>query len=420
MPVSDVDVTPPPTAQHVFIARQPIFDAADQRVAYELLYRASADATEAGMGRSATFMCSDTALHALLSIGLDRLTAGTTAFVNITEEHLLGDLYKIFDPSAVVLEILESVDGSAAVVDACARAVGEGYTIALDDYDGRESLDALLPFASIVKVDVLDRDLAALAPTVERLRKMGIAVLAERVETRAALAACKQVGFTLFQGYVYSRPETMDGRAVQVQQVTMFHIMALLNEPNVTDRALEEAFRSHPSLSLALLRIVNAAAFGGRGVDSIPYAIRLIGREALSRWMLIMLVSSVGARNPVTHEAVVAALVRGRFCENITAHDASGDPAARFLVGLLSRMDALLGLPMPEVLDRLPVKDDIREALLEGTGPHASTLRLANAYEQAEWALVHAETHAAALAELGEMYAEAVMWAGERLNYVRG
>jgi EAL and modified HD-GYP domain-containing signal transduction protein len=420
MTVSDVDVTPPPTAQHVFIARQPIFDAADQRVAYELLYRASADATEAGIGRSAAFMCSDTALHALLSIGLDRLTAGTTAFVNLTEEHLLGDLYKIFDPAAVVLEILESVEGTPAVMDACARAVGEGYTLALDDYDGRESLDALLPFASIVKIDVLDRDLATLAPTVDRLRKMGIAVLAERVETRAALAACKQIGFTLFQGYVYSRPETMDGRAVQVQQVTMFHIMALLNEPNVTDRALEEAFRSHPSLSLALLRIVNAAAFGGRGVDSIPYAIRLIGREALSRWMLIMLVSTVGARNPVAHEAVVAALVRGRFCESITAHEASGDPAARFLVGLLSRMDALLGLPMTEVLERLPVKDEIREALIEGTGPHASVLRLAAAYEQAEWALVHAESNAAALEELGEMYAEAVMWAGERLSYVKG
>jgi EAL and modified HD-GYP domain-containing signal transduction protein len=420
MSVSDVDVTPPPTAQHVFIARQPIFDGADQRVAYELLYRASAQATAASTGVSATLMCSDTALHALLSIGLDRLTAGTTAFVNITEEHLLGDLYKIFDPSAVVLEILESVDGTAAAIDACSRAVSEGYTIALDDYDGRESLDPLLPFASIVKIDVLGRDVAALAPTVDRLRQMGIAVLAERVETKATLTACQQVGFTLFQGYVYSRPETMDGRAVQVQQATMFQIMALFNEPNVTERALEEAFRGHPSLSLALLRIVNAAAFGGRGVDSISYAIRLIGREPLSRWMLIMLVSSVGARSPVAHEAVVAALVRGRFCESITMHDASGDPAARFLVGVLSRMDRLLGLPMAEVLDRLPVKDDIREALLAGTGPHAGVLRLADAYEQAEWALVQSAGHAAALAELGEMYAEAVTWAGERLRYVRG
>jgi c-di-GMP phosphodiesterase len=424
MPVPEIDVTPPPTAQHVFIARQPIFDAHDTRVAYELLYRASAEATDAGLGVSAAFMCSDTALHALLSIGLDRLTTGTTAFVNLTEEHLLGDLYKIFDPGAVVLEILESVEGTPAVVDACARAVSEGYTIALDDYDGRESLDLLLPFVSIVKIDVLDRDVAALAPTVNRLRQMGIAVLAERVETRATLAACRQVGFTLFQGYVFSRPETMDGRAVQVQQVTMFQIMALLNEPNASDRALEEAFRSHPSLSLALLRIVNAAAFGGRGVDSIPHAIRLIGREALSRWMLVMLVSSVGAFSPVTHEAVLAALVRGRFCELITAHGASGDPAARFLLGLLSRMDALLGLTIEEVLERLPVKDELREALVQGTGPHAAVLHLAEVYERAEWELVdtagNTAVTTAARAELGQLYAEAVAWAGERLTYARG
>lgn len=420
MTVPDVDVTPPPTAQHVFIARQPIFDAADRRVAYELLYRASLEADSAGGTVSEAFMCSDTALHALLSIGLDRLTGGTTAFVNITEEHLLGDLYKIFDPSAVVLELLESVEGTPAVIDACQRAVNEGYTLALDDYDGRASLDPLLGFASIVKIDVLNRDIASLAPTCARLRAMGIAVLAERVETRATLTACRELGFTLFQGYVFSRPETMDGRAVQVQQVTMFQIMSLLNQPNVTDRALEEAFRSHPSLSLALLRIVNAAAFGGRGIDSIPHAIRLIGREALSRWMLIMLVSSVGARNPVAHEAVVGALVRGRFCESVTAFDASGDPAARFLVGLLSRMDVLLGLPMTSVLERLPVKEDIREALLDGTGPHAGVLKLAAAYEEAEWAVVQQAGDDKALAELSEMYAEAVRWATERLSAVKG
>ena len=111
----EVDVTPPPTAQHVFIARQPIFDTHRRRVAYELLYRAHRDATQA-IGLSESHMCGDTALHALLSIGLDRLTAGATAFVNITREHLLGELYKIFDPTAVVLELLETVDGDAAVV----------------------------------------------------------------------------------------------------------------------------------------------------------------------------------------------------------------------------------------------------------------------------------------------------------------
>lgn len=416
MRLTEVDVTPPPTAQHVFIARQAVFDARDTRVAYELLYRATRDATQAYVGDlSPSLMCGDTALHALLSIGLERLTNGTLAYVNVTEEHLLGELYKIFDPRAVVLELLESVDGTPAVVDACRRAVADGYTLALDDYDGRPSLDVLLPLVKIVKIDVLERDVSALAPQVARLRGRGIDVLAERVETPETLAEARAAGCTLFQGYVFSRPETLDGRAVNVQQATVFHILALLNEPDVTDAALEEAFRSHPSLSLSLLRIVNSASFGGRGVDSIPHAIRLIGREALSRWVLIMLVASVGSRSPIAHEAVVEALVRGRFCETVTARGANGDPAARFLAGLLSRMDRLLGLPIAQVLERLPVNDDMRAALLDGTGPHATALRLADAYETGDWAVVDTLSDDDALPGL---YAEAVSWANDRLAKV--
>ncbi len=412
-----MEMAPPPSAQIVFIARQPIFDTDRRRVAYELLYRAHRDATQA-IGVSESHMCGDTALHALLSIGLDRLTAGTTAFVNITREHLLGELYKIFDPTAVVLELLETVDGDAAVVEACKRAVDEGYRLALDDYDSRASLDPLLPYASIVKLDVLGKTTGQLEPVVARLKGMGLTVLAERVETAEMLQACEAMGCVLFQGYVFSRPETLDGRAVNVQHARVFNIMALLNEPDVTDAALEEAFRSHPALSLSLLRIVNSASFGARSVDSIAHAIRLVGREALSRWMLIMLIATVGSQSPVAHEAVVEALVRGRFCETVTAHGLAGDPTARFLVGLLSRMDALLGLPMEAVLERLPVSVDVRDALLAGTGPHAPVLRLAEAYERGEWAEVDAaDSVAIALrAELAGLYADAALWATERLR----
>lgn len=416
---TDIAVTPASTAQHVFIARQPIFDLERRRVAYELLYRADRDATHA-VGPSASYMCGDTALHALLSIGLERLTAGTTAFVNITREHLLGELYKIFDPTAVVLELLETIDGDPEVVDACERALADGYRLALDDYDGRASLDTLLPLASIIKLDVLGRTAEELAPTVARLKALGLTVLAERVETAEMLQACETLGCLLFQGYVFSRPETLDGRAVSVQHAMVFNIMALLNEPKVTDAALEDAFRSHPALSLSLLRIVNSASFGGRSVDSIGYAIRLVGREGLSRWMLIMLMATVGGQSPVAHEAVVHALVRGRFCEAVTVHEGDGDPAARFLVGLLSRMDVLLGLPMDSVLERLPVSDAVRDALLHGTGPHAPVLRLADAYERGEWSDVDANDQVlvALRAELAGLYAEAAVWATERLSSV--
>ena len=387
-------------------------------MAYELLYRANAHAVDSGR-ISSDAMCSDTALHSVVSIGLDKLTDGVIAFVNITRDHLVAELYKVFDPTTVVLELLETIDGDPEVIAACARAVADGFTLALDDYDGRPSLDVLLPFVKIVKLDVLGRTHDELTPTVARLRSRGLTVLAERVETGIMRTRCQQMGCELFQGYVFSRPETLNGRAISLAQTTMLNIMGLLGDPTVSDHVLEESFRSHPSMSLALLRIVNSASFGARSVTSIPHAIRLVGREALSRWMLVMLVSSVATQSPVANEVVLQAMIRGRFCELVTEHDGSGDPAARFMVGLLSFVDALLGLPLPEVLERLPVSADIRNALLHATGPHADTLSLAQAYEVADWDRVDQTCHDLSAQRdlaLATMYADAAVWARERIG----
>ena len=406
------------TAQTVYVARHPIFDGGNRRVAYELLYRASAQAVDSGR-ISTDAMCSDTALHSVVSIGLDKLTGGVVAFVNITRDHLLAELYKVFDPTTVVLELLESIDGEPAVVDACVRAVDDGFTLALDDYDGRPSLDVLLPLVKIVKLDVLHRTREDLAPIVTRLRTLDLTVLAERVETGAMRTLCQELGCELFQGYVFSRPETLDGRAISLAQTTMLNIMGLLGDASVTDNGLEDAFRSHPALSFALLRIVNSAAFGARSVESIPHAIRLVGREALSRWMLVMLVASVATQSPVASEVVLQAMSRGRFCELLTERVGTGDPASRFMVGLLSFIDTLLGQPMLRVLEQLPVSADVRDALLHGTGPHAATLALARAYENGEWEQVDTSLLDASAdhePEFAAMYAEAVQWASDRLS----
>lgn len=409
-------MTAPPTALDVFVARQPIFDVDNNCVAYELLYRSTAAATTAG-GIGSDMMCNDTALHALVSIGLDRLTGGATAYVNVTREHLVGEYFRIFEPGQVVLELLETIEGDDEVLQACARAVSDGYTLALDDYDGRSALDPLLSFVRVVKLDVLGRPESELAPLVSRLRTLGITVLAERVETLAERDLCRRIGCALFQGFVFSRPETVDGRTLSVQDTAIMRILALAQDPNVTDSVLEDAFRSHPSLSHTLLRIVKSAAIGVANVTSIPHAIRVVGRASLSRWLMVMLVGSMASRNPVARETVMQALVRARFCELLSTRNGTGDPAARFLVGLLSRMDILLGQPMTEVLQRLPVTPDVQAALLDGAGPHGSVLRLAEAYEAAQWDTVDNYRASSRFSgALLDVYGQAAQWAMERLS----
>jgi EAL and modified HD-GYP domain-containing signal transduction protein len=414
-PVSLSSPTPPPraVAQDVHLARQPIFDTGDRCVAYELLYRASSGVT-AAEGLPEAAMSSHTALHAMVSIGLDRLTGGVPAWVNIGREHLVGDLYRVFRPGDVVLELLETIEPDDAVVQATQRAVAAGYTVALDDFEMKPTWAPLLPLARVVKVDVLGHDATSLARFIAPLRAHPqLTLLAERVETAAMRATCGDLGFRLFQGYYFRRPETIGGRALSLQQVAIANLLGLLGDPGVPDGRLEDAFRSQPALSYLLLRIVNSASLGLRDVQSIAHAIRLLGRAALSRWLLILLVSGVASRGPVAHEAVTHALARARFCELVTDLTGSGDAAARFLVGLLSRFDVLLGEPMSEVLARLPVSAEVRDALLDGTGPHASVLRLVEAYEQAAWDAVAAQGGGPGL---GEAYADAVSWARERLS----
>jgi len=410
------ETPPPPTAQDVYVARQPIFDVRNEVVAYELLYRDSAQSTAAGL-QPASVMCNEMALHAMLTIGLDRLTGGATAWINITRDHLLNGLHRLFAPQNIVLELLESVSGDEEVVAACERARADGYVLALDDYDGRAELLPLLPQASVIKLQIFDRTEQELAPLVRSLRADGLTVLAECVETVESRNMCQRIGCTLFQGYVFSRPETLVGRAMSVEQLTILNILSMLGNDRISEAKLEEAFQSHPTLSYALLRIVNSAAIGLRSVTSIPHAMRIIGRTALSRWLHVMLLATVASRSPLAHEAVQQALVRARFCELLTMESGTGDPAAQFMVGLLSRLDVLLGMPLAEVLERLPVRPEVRIALLEGTGSHARTLKTAVAYENADWDAVRAGASASGfrMRALMEAYAEATEWAAERL-----
>ena len=131
-----------------------------------------------------------------------------------------------------------------------------------------------------------------------------------------------------------------------------------------------------------------------------------------------MLVASVASRSPVANEAVLRAMVRGRFCELVTVHGHPGDPSVRFLIGLLSCIDVLMGQPMQQVLDRLPIGEEVREALLERTGPHSAILRLAEAYEAGAWDEIDVEftSEERGRPPLATLYGDAVQWAGERLR----
>jgi EAL and modified HD-GYP domain-containing signal transduction protein len=271
--------------------------------------------------------------------------------------------------------------------------------------------------ARIIKIDVLGQSEAELARVAKELAPCGARLLAERVETAEVRDMCRRLGFTLFQGYFYSKPQIVSHRELSVEHTTMLRLMALLDDAEASDTEIEDAFRSDPSLSYKLLRIANSAAFGGRDVQSIGFALRMVGRKVLHRWLSLLLVSSVASTNGIAGELVLAALVRARLCELVAQRGKrAGDMGPLFLVGLFSLLDALLRMPMEGILARMAISADVKDALLSRSGPYAPTLSLVEAQERGDWQAVVDATKALGLTpgDVSQAYAEALGWAAER------
>ncbi|MGQ0766187.1 MAG: EAL and HDOD domain-containing protein [Gemmatimonadota bacterium] len=410
----------PSPCYDVFLARQPIFDVSGSVVAYELLYRRTSASTAAD-AESRDTMAAEVLVNGFLNIGIDQVTGGTRAYLNFTREMLLGGVYGLLDPTRVVIEILETVEPDEDVVVAVETMVSNGYTVALDDFEYHPRYDQLLGLVQVVKLDVLNRTAAEIAAIASQLSQFPVALLAERVETRDVHEACLAAGCRYFQGYYFQRPETLTKSELSASQLTILQLLNLLRREGISDRALEDAFRGDVSLTVKLLRTVNSAAMGGRNIESIGHAVRLVGRSELHKWLSLLLVTTVATRGGTDVELVRNALTRARFCEAIALEARDRRTAeSLFMVGLFSLLDALLRMPLGGILERLDLADEVRRALLLRSGPFASTLSLVESYERASWGVVSAEAASLDLdsALLGELYLESVKWTTDRMHSV--
>jgi len=400
----------------VHVARQPIFELGRGLYGYELLYRRDKATDRADSDHG--YMSAEVIANALLGVGMPTISGGGVAFVNFSRGQLLNRSWELFAPDTVVVELLESVKCDRATLSACQGMVAAGYRLALDDYVPDARMRPLVELASVVKIDVLNRSHSELRAISNHLRSTGVRLLAERVETATVRNTCTDLGFELFQGYLFSRPETLTKTDVSASHLAIIRLLNLLHDPGASDSTIDAAFQSDVALCYKLLRIVNAASVGGRGITSIPHAVRMVGREMLHRWLAVLLVASLGRRGDVSRELALTSITRARMCELLTTSSVDRRYAdSAFIVGLLSLLDVLLEVPMKKILARLELSAEVQCALLERHGPLGTPLRLVEAYEKANWdAAKGLATHTAVPDDLvPALYLDALHWASERI-----
>ncbi len=395
----------PPGAHLVHVGRQPIFDARGAVVAYELLFRGSMEAVEAG--RQDTYATSQVIVNAFTEFGIAEVAGGRPCFINLTTEFLTGELTLPFGPEQVVLEVLETVvvdDEVLAGITALARA---GYRIALDDFVWGSGHERLLALASYVKLDLLDGDLTGLDAVVTEIRRYGrVQIVAERLETAEHVALADRYGFELRQGYALSRPQVLTAASLSPSRLRRLELLGALTAPDASLEKILGIIARDPALSMRVLRASNSAAAGGSSrVSSVRQAVVMIGLAHIRQWAMLMVIDDV---TEATEDQMAAALTRARLCENVAAPlGAPGDAA--FVAGLITGVADLLGLPHAAMARQLPLSADIAAAVTDGTGPLGAVLRVVNAYENGEPTGIAGGTMAG-------QYMDAIRWSARALQ----
>ncbi len=379
--------------QPIFLGRQPILGRDQQLQAYELLFRNGDPAT----GNRAeiddpTRATATVIANAFAEISIDHALGPYRSFINVDHEFLFSELIEALPASHVVLELLENIPPSAEVMERCRQLRHTGFTLAIDDLTCFDEKDrAFLDLMDIIKIDIVRMDGEKLRTLVGQVGSLGKQLLAEKVETIEQFALCRNLGFSLFQGYFFARPTIIIGKKLSASQLALMRLLALVMEDAETSE-IENAFKLEPGLTVNLLRLTNSVGSGlAVKVTSLRHAITLLGRKPLQRWLQLLMYTHPQTASTGTNPLLPLAATRGRLMELLAGHTPARSREfveQAFMVGIMSLMPVLLGMPMSEIIDQLPIAARVRQALDGYGGAHGALLQLVESTEQSDPALI--------------------------------
>ncbi len=400
----------------VFLARQPIFDQQNDVIAYELLFRNNLNNffTHADPLEATSHLIADS----FLLFGVEKLTDGKPAFINVTREVLVEDSVSLLPKKFYAAEVTEDVQVDKEVIAACRSLKNKGYTIVLDDFVFRQELMPLVDLADIIKIDILAMNREEQLSILSRFGNGKIHFLAEKVETPEEYQIAKEMGYVYFQGFFFSKPVIISKKDIPGVKLHYLQLLQEINRSDINITQLEEVIKRDVSLTYHLMRYINSPFFGLRNeIRSIQHALVVLGEKEVRKWACLIALGRMGDDKP--EELLVSILIRARICEGLA--DLVGMKDRRqdlFLMGMFSLIHVIIGRPIDEILTTIPLANDIKNALTGQSNLLAKVLALVVAYEKGDWRNFAGLAATLKLDEdkMPEQYIQAVEWAHQNLQ----
>lgn len=394
--------------QDIFVGRQPIYNRDLGVYAYELLFRTD-QINNAASGLNEDQATSQVILNSFIDMGLENIVGQSKACINLTDSFLMNTDALPIKPENIILDIQQNITINSDTLAAIEQLKATGFTLALDDISHRPDFLPLLKQADILRLDV-----KKLTPKDIKLRQKilsayDVQLLAEKVESLDDYEIYMDMGFDYFQGYFLSRPRILKSTSLETNKLSVMNLLSTLHNAGADTSDVENIINTDLSISYKLLKLINSAFFNlPSKVESIRHAIVILGRRKLTSWASMLAMSNMDDR-PV--EMIQLSMIRAKTCELLAMTVELESTDSYFTVGMFSALDMLMQRPIHQLLEPLPLADDIKQAILSRSNNMGQALNCALALETSREDARH--FHDLTQEQLSSLHLEAITWANE-------
>ena len=400
----------------LYIYIQPILLNVGKTFGYELLDRGlTGDEAE-------ETLTLDDYNRTLDALGLHDITNNLQYFISYTKQLLNPVVFRNLPREKFVIQInippeytKEDILGEIKIFSTLKK---NNYKLAFSGLNSNTLVPELLNVADYCKFSILDRNLDRRKALIASNPK--VRFIATDVDTANDFNAAKETGFHMYQGYYFNQPVVgTKTKEISPLKVNYFRLLKLSSAEDYLDfREISSIISSDVALSYKLLRILNSAAVGLRNISSVTSAVAYMGEENLKKWIAVLALRGIAEDKPL--EIVRMSLIRARFGELLAPKlRVKRNPQQIFLVSMLSLIHIALEVTKEQLLEEIPVVDDIRKSLLTKNGVFSDLLRFYENYEYANWDAVSqfVEENRMDSAFVNDAYIASVKWYNDLTLY---
>lgn len=406
-----------PQANERLVVRQPIFDRDKSIWGYEFVTNEAPALPGNG---------DDSPLSNLVSSYKDNLAALGSELSDDKKLVLSLDNEAYLNASGLSEEMAGcafGVSGDAACSELCkdfAETLREkGCTVVLDSETEPSVFEGLVDRCDVIKVSLEGKTPPEIVKIRSKFKSFSGKLLATDICSWEAFEGTRALGFKYFQGPFFAVPKIDKDADLPASSIAKLQLLRELSNPECDMEDLASIIAGDVSLSYRILKYINSASFGLKNkIKSIQQAVSLLGLKELKHWSTVVVMTDLDS-TPKGEELAYMALQRGRFLSKL-AESIKGfkhSPNTMFMLGLFSKLDALLSYPMDKALEDIPLEEDIKDGLCGTLNEFRDWLRVLEAIEIGNWGIANQilGRYGACFTQAATQYMKASSWAAKQL-----